>query len=329
MFSNLSRKDLETFLIERPDNDPRAAIAHILGTLDDKIELNRKMNETLEAIARAIFKSWFIDFDPVRANMENRSPQMPLPPGDDSNAGIASLFPDSFVDSELGEIPREWRVGTLERVAAINPRSIKKDYPYSTISYVDISAVSVGKLEGTTGYELDKAPSRAKKLAMHGDTIWSCVRPNRRSYLFIHQPAENLVISTGFVVLSPRLVTPSFLYTWVTTDQFVEYLSFNADGSAYPAVRPEHFAQAEILMPSESVLKAFEQTVSSLRDKIAGNELESRTLAAIRDALLPGLLSGKIVLEDANELLSELQSHDRIEYPYGENIDEWNATTTE
>ena len=95
-----------------PNNVPSS---HILGTLDDKIELNRRMNETLEAMARALFKSWFVDFDPVRATMAGRDPGLP--------PHLADLFPDRLVDSELGEIPEGWKVGTLEDVASLNPES--------------------------------------------------------------------------------------------------------------------------------------------------------------------------------------------------------------
>jgi len=287
---------LRTFPIVLPPLAEQKAIAHILGTLDDKIELNQQMNQTLEAIARALFKSWFIDFDPVRAKLDGRQPI-------GMDAETAALFPAEFEDSALGKIPKGWSVSTLEQVVSVNSLSITKSYPHQVIQYVDISSVTVGRLEETTIYVLSDAPSRAKRLVRHGDTIWSGVRPNRKSYLFIHTPPENLVVSTGFIVLSPQAIPPSYLYAWVTTDEFVDYLVFNADGSAYPAVRPDRFSDAQILIPLKAILDKFEQQVESMRDKIIQNERESRVLASIRDALLPKLLSGEIRVQDAETVV--------------------------
>ncbi len=297
-----------------PPLDEQKAIAHILGTLDDKIELNQQMNRTLEAIARALFKSWFIDFDPVRAKLDGRQLAGKVsetqtggtPSGSDTfwDAETAALFPDEFEDGgAIGQIPKGWRVKIIGDVVEVNSRSVTKDYPYQLIQYVDISSVTVGWLEGTTIYALADAPSRAKRLVRHGDTIWSGVRPNRKSYLFIHTPPENLVVSTGFIVLSPKAIPPSYLYAWVMTDEFVDYLVFNADGSAYPAVRPDRFSNAQILIPLKATLDRFEQQAGSMRDKIIQNERESTVLASIRDALLPKLLSGEIRIQDAETVV--------------------------
>lgn len=295
----ISVKEFPSFPIRIPPLDQQKAIAHILGTLDDKIELNQQMNRTLEGIARALFKSWFIDFDPVRGKLDGRQPV-------GMDAETAALFPDEFEDSALGKIPKGWKVGLLGDVVEVNSRSITKGYPHNLIQYVDISSVTVGRLEGTTVYELSNAPSRAKRLVQHGDTIWSGVRPNRKSYLFIHTPPQNLVVSTGFIVLSPKGISPSYLYAWVTTEEFVDYLAFNADGSAYPAVRPDRFSDAQMLIPLKVILDKFEQQAGSIRDKIIQNEHESIALASIRDALLPKLLSGEIRVKEAEKIVAEV-----------------------
>jgi type I restriction enzyme S subunit len=254
------------------------------------------MNATLEAMAQALFKSWFVDFDPVRAKQEGRQPAA-------MDAATAALFPDRFEESMLGEVPRGWHVRRLDDLVDVNKRSLGAGYPHATIEYIDISSVTVGTLDSTTQYVVGDAPSRARRLVQHGDTIWSTVRPNRRSYLFIDQPAPNLVVSTGFAVLTPRAVPSSYLYAWTTRDEFVEYLVANADGSAYPAVRADRFEAAPMLLPSKPVLDAFEAQAGAWRALINHNERQSRTLAAIRDALLPKLLSGEIRVKEAERLV--------------------------
>jgi len=141
---------------------------------------------------------------------------------------------------------------------------------------------------------ISEAPSRARRKVQHGDTIWSCVRPNRRSFYYIHAPDENLLVSTGFAVLSPSQLTSNYIYYATTTQDFTDYLARNADGSAYPAVRADHFASAEMLVPTPEILEAFEALLSPMRDVIATNDRESKSLAALRDRLLPKLLSGEI-----------------------------------
>jgi len=296
MADYVSLQDQKNMDIKLPPLNEQRAIAHILGTLDDKIELNRKMNETLEAMAKAIFKSWFVDFDPVRAKMEGREPA-------GMDAETAALFPDGFEESELGEIPRGWRVGRLREIAKVNAESINKDYSYEIVEYIDISSVSVGKLLETSQYWLKEAPSRARRLVKHGDTIWSMVRPNRKSYLYMCKPKENIVVSTGFAVLSSINETPCYLYAWVTTENFVEYLTNSADGSAYPAVLSNVFENALIIIPENRVVRIYEKRINNLREKIAYNDDESRTLAQIRDALLPKLLSGEIRVGEAEKVV--------------------------
>ncbi len=160
--------------VEVPPLDEQRTIAHILGTLDDKIELNRRMNETLEAMTRAIFKSWFVDFDPVRAKAEGRNPGLPKE--------IASLFPDSFEDSELGEIPAGWEIGTLADFSTLNPEVWSKGNRPDSINYVDLSNTKWGRIDSVTVYPLHDAPSRAQRVLSAGDTIVGTVRPGNGSY---------------------------------------------------------------------------------------------------------------------------------------------------
>jgi len=296
---NLNTSILAALPLALPPLLEQRVIANILAALDDKIELNRRTNATLEAMARTLFQSWFVDFDPVRAKAEGRQPA-------GMDAATAELFPDTFEESALGEIPKGWTCTNIGEVANVNAQTIKQNYPYEVIEYIDIASVEPGRLVATTTYRFADAPSRARRLVQDGDTIWSTVRPNRRSYLFIQNPKPNLVVSTGFAVLSPQSVPPSFLYCWVTTDQFVTYLSFSADGSAYPAVLSSRFTDASILLPPTEVLEVFEQRVRPLLAKIHSNECESRQLADTRDALLPKLLSGELRVGEAAAALSSI-----------------------
>ncbi len=288
---HVTKADLEAIQVGIPDRPMQDRITHVLGKLDARLTVNRRMSRTLEKMAAAIFKSWFIDFHPVHAKAECRDTGLP--------AEIADLFPDSFEDSALGPIPKGWTVAPMKDLADVNARSIKKDYPHARIRYVDISSVSQGSLDQTTTYDLVDAPSRAKRLVQTGDTIWSCVRPNRKAYLYIDRPADNLVVSTGFAVLSPSAVPASYLHQWVTTQAFVDYLTAYATGAAYPAVKADTFETAKMILPGKGILEAFHDLVGPLRARIAHNQRQNRRLAGLRDTLLPKLLSGEIELPAA------------------------------
>src|SRR5262249_34841777 len=162
----------------------------ILGTLDDKIELNRRANETLEAMARALFKSWFVDLDPARAKAEGRDSGLP--------GAVGDLFPNRLVASELGEIPEGWRIGSLADVSSLTPEVWSKETRPQEISYVDLSNTKWGRIEAVTGYKRDDAPSRAQRVLRSGDTIVGTVRPGNGSYAFVSE--DGLTGSTGFAV---------------------------------------------------------------------------------------------------------------------------------
>ena len=287
------------FRVPLPDIKFQRTVASVFRPLDDKIELNRRMNRTLEELAAALFRSWFVDFDPAVAKAGGRKPAHLCP-------DLAALFPAHFQDSPLGPIPHGWRVASLSEIAAVNARKLPRDYPHKEIEYLDISSVTEGVITGTTRVKRDSAPSRAQRLVAHGDTIWSCVRPNRRSFALIQDPPENMVVSTGFATLSPTCDSAALVYTATTTDDFTDYLTAHAEGSAYPAVRPETFETAPLVVPTVEVLSAFEATVAPWLAQVAHNIRESRTLAALRDTLLPKLLSGELRVKTAEK---ELASH--------------------
>ncbi len=284
----LTKGMIESFDVQAPmDIAEQRAIAHILGALDDKIELNRRMNETLEEMARALFKSWFVDFDPVRAKMESRDPGLPK--------HLADLFPNRLVDSELGLIPEGWEVKALNYCADLNPESWSRiSYPES-VEYVDLANTKWGIIEAIQYYFWKDAPSRAKRVLRSGDTIVGTVRPGNGSYSFVGH--EGLTGSTGFAVLRP--IHPRYrelVYLSATSAENIEHLAHRADGAAYPAVRPNVVGETRVITPSvdTDILNFFSMTVAPIINRMESNKIESRTLAALRDALLPKLISGNM-----------------------------------
>lgn len=292
----LDTRVMQALPVRLPLLSEQRAIAHILGTLDDKIELNRRMNETLEAMARALFKSWFVDFDPVRSKTEGRDHGLPKP--------LAALFPDSFESTDLGQIPKGWKTGTLADFVSLNPESWSKDTRPSFINYVDLSNTKWGRIESIATYARQDAPSRAQRVLRPGDTIIGTVRPGNCSYALINN--DGLTGSTGFAVLRPRQPEYApFVYLAVTAPKNIEALQHLADGGAYPAVQPEIVAATPINQPKDKVLERFSRITVSLLAKVAENERESRTLAELRDTLLPKLISGELRLKDVERFVGE------------------------
>ena len=260
--------DLKSLDVSLPLLPEQKAIASILSSIDHKIENNLAMNLTLEEMAMALYKHWFVDFGPFQDG--------------------------KFVDSELGEIPEGWEVKTIGDVAQVNKRSLKKDHNYSEINYIDISSVGTGLVESYNTIAADKAPSRAKRILKDGDIVWSTVRPTRRSYFLALGFPENTVVSTGFAVISPVKVPYAYLYPLTFTVSFVDYLDSRSTGAAYPAVTGKVFEQAKIIVPDSEILNEYSEIVSVYYKKISLNLEENQTLIEQRDYLSPKLISGEV-----------------------------------
>ena len=280
----VSLRDQRNMRITLPPVGEQRAIAHVLGTLDDKIELNRRMNATLEAMARALFQSWFVDFDPVRAKMEGRDPGLPK--------DIADLFPDRLVDSELGPIPEGWSLGKLDDIASLNPESWNAQNAPGEVAYVDLAGTKWGRIETVEVHPWSTAPSRARRVLRSGDTIVGTVRPGNGSYALIG--GEGLTGSTGFAVLHPRTSNArEIVWCAATSRGNIDRLAHLADGAAYPAIRPHTVAGTRIVLSDASVRGAFSSMTAGSFDRMENNKRASRKLAAMRDALLAPLVSGE------------------------------------
>jgi type I restriction enzyme S subunit len=291
-----SRESFYNLSVRVPPLSEQRVIAAVLGSLDDKIEVNRRMSETLEGIARAIFKSWFVDFDPVRAKMEGRDPSLA--------PDIAALFPDRLVETDKGETPERWESRPISDLAELNPESWSRaDYP-PQVEYVDLAKTKWGEISDVQMFERADAPSRAQRVLRPGDTIVGTVRPGNGAYALIGR--EGLTGSTGFAVLRPKRQTDrEFIYLAATQRSVIDHLAHLADGAAYPAVRPQVVADVEATISDPDVLPAFSKITGPLLDRIELNRSQSRTLAALRDLLLPKLMSGEIRVKDAEKLLGQ------------------------
>lgn len=279
-----------------PSLEEQDKVLKVLRALDDRITLLRETNATLEAIAQALFKSWFVDFDPVRAKMEGRAPE-------DMDEATAALFPGCLDESGLGLVPRGWSVGTLADFSELNSESwTAKKHP-DTVAYVDLSNAKDNEIAAVLDYVFDDAPSRARRVLRNGDTIVGTVRPGNRSFAFIYGAPNNLTGSTGFAVLRPSAAeNAEFLYLAATQDASIEHLTHVADGGAYPAVRPDVVYGLQSVVPTKSVLTAFHAVAAPLLAKVSENHRQVQTLATLRDTLLPRLISGQLRLGELETL---------------------------
>lgn len=281
VYLNVSKSKFSNLEVPLPPLPVQRRIADILGALDDKIALNRRMNETLEEMAQTLYRHWFVDFGPFQDRK----------------------FKDT---EELGPIPKGWEVGELGDFCTVNRETVNKDDPPDPIEYIKISGVNEGRVEETEIIEWEESPTRANRRVQDGDIVWSKVRPNRKGYFLCLEPPENLVVSTGFATITPNQLPFTWVYLTLTTEDFVEYLTARATGAAYPSVRLEAFRNAKVIIPGKEELNAFHEKVEALFRLQRANERENETLAETRDYLLPKLISGEIEVEVAEEAVESI-----------------------
>jgi len=284
----LTKSMIESFEVLAPEDiSEQRAIAHILGALDDKIELNRRMNETLEAMARALFKSWFVDFDPVRAKAEGRDPGL--------LKHIAKFFPDRFEESELGEIPAGWQIRGLDEIARfLNGLALQKYPPKDgrALPVIKIAQLRAGNADGADEASADLEPDY---IVEDGDVLfswsgslecvlWAAGRGALNQHLFKVTSAE-----------FPKW----FYYLWIRRHlgDFRHIAAGKATTMGH--IQRHHLSDARLAIPSSPLLKVIDSTMAPLIEALWRRRVESRTLAALRDTLLPKLISGEIRVKDA------------------------------
>lgn len=281
------------------------AIAHILGTLDDKIELHRKQNETLEAMARALFQAWFVDFEPVRAKREGRWRRGQSLPG--LPAHLHDLFPDRLVDSELGEIPEEWRVVPASRLIEFNPSEpLRKE---TEAPYIEMAALPTS---GSWPESPVLRPFGSGMRFRNGDTLLARITPclENGKTAFVQCLPNNTVGwgSTEYIVMRPKLPVPKeFGYLLARDAAFREQAIRSMTGtSGRQRVQADSVAAFKLAAPSkEDVWSAFSRVVAPAFISIKASADAIATLAQLRDALLPKLISGELRVKDAEAFLTE------------------------
>ncbi|MCA6493108.1 MAG: restriction endonuclease subunit S [Chitinophagaceae bacterium] len=261
-------------VLEFPDLKTQQRIASILTSLDDAIELNQQINKTLDEMAKAIFKEWFVDFN----------------------------FPNTtgkFQETEIGKIPVGWKVGKLGDVCEVNKNTLnKKTDLLDWIDYIEISEVSKGLIGKVTRYNLGEEPSRAKRKLKHGDTVLSTVRPDRGSYFLAIEPKKTDIASTGFAVFSPLKVPYSYLHLFLTDEVSFKYYGQVANGGAYPAINPNTIMEMNLIIPGNETLSDFHKIVEPFFIQIQQNIEENQSLMNLRDTLLPKLMKGEIEIRE-------------------------------
>ncbi len=274
---SLNRNLIHPITIDVPPLAAQRSIAHILDSLDEKIELNRRMNETLEAMARALFKAWFVDFDPVRSKAEGRETGLPR--------HLADLFPNSFEDSELGPVPSGW-----------NPRE-----------WGELVSLEYGR--GLTGYEREdgayavygtngRIGSHSEALCPHAGIIVG----RKGAYRGVHYcDAPFFVIDTAFY-LAPKVPLEM---RWAYYELLRMDINSMDSGSAIPSTSRKEFYGISVVAPPVLLQQRYVELLKPMWLRQARNEFESRTLATLRDSLLPKLISGELRVKDAERFLEE------------------------
>ena len=276
------------------------AIAHILGTLDDKIELNRKQNETLEAMARALFKAWFVDFEPVRAKMEGRWQRGQSQPG--LPAHLYDLFPDRLVESELGEIPEGWEMRSLDSIANyLNGLALQKFPPESETEFLPVIKIAQLRAGHTNGADKASTQIKPEYVVVDGDVLFSW---SGSLEVEVWNGGRGALNQHLFKVTSNEV--PKWFYFFATRQHLSDFRAIAAGkATTMGHIQRKHLTDARIAVAPPESMKKFDAVIASQFDQLVSNAQQSRSLAQLRDTLLPKLISGQLRLPEAQVLLAE------------------------
>lgn len=290
--TTINLKDLRALPIPLPPERERQTIAEFVGSLDDRITLLRETNATLEAIAQALFKSWFVDFDPVRAKQAGRAPE-------GMSEATAALFPDSFEESELGLVPKGWRYST---VGASFVLTMGQSPPGDTYNEV---GSGLPFYQGRTDFGFRFPSQRVfctapTRLAEPGDTLVSVRAPVGD----VNMALEKCCLGRGVAGVRHPKGYRSFAF-YATRGLRSRFDLFDSEGTVFGSINKKDFQGLPVIEPKDSVLSAFDDVATPIDQRIIENEGQIRTLAALRDTLLPRLISGQLRLPEAEALIEE------------------------
>lgn len=303
---HLTGKAIAALEMPLPPMAVQLAAVNVLKSLDDRITLLRETNATLEAIAQALFKSWFVDFEPVRAKMEGRTPE-------GMDEATAALFPDGFETSELGDVPKGWRAPDLADLTSQSGGSIQtgpfgsqlhaSDYVEVGIPVVMPKDISLRRVQ--TDSIARVSPSDADRLARHklapGDVVFSR-RGDVERHALISETERGWLCGTGCLLVrpGPKWPSPNFLSLLLDLPQSRLWLVRHAVGATMPNLNTGILGSVPVVMPAREVVIAFEEIVSGLEARRAHNAEQAQTFSSLRDTLLPRLISGQLRLPEAN-----------------------------
>ena len=297
---SLNRNFIYSMSLRVPPRQAQDSIVEMLSALDDRITLLRETNATLEGIAQALFKSWFVDFDPVRAKMEGRAPE-------GMDEATAALFPDDLEDSELGLVPKEWPPRTfretIDMIGGGTPKTSNPDFWNGTIpwfSVVDAPTASDVFVIDTEKHITEAGlKGSSTKLLPTGTTIISARGTVGRLAL------TGCPMAMNQSCYGLRGKAGDAYFTFFSTTQLVQQLQQNAHGSVFDTITQETFSGVYLSYPNAEVIAAFDGAVAPLMLRIRENLQQAQTLATLRDTLLPRLISGQLRLPEAQAAAAE------------------------
>lgn len=319
---NVSLKMMRDFRFMMPESkEDQEKAVHIIKKVDERKRLSNAQNQTLEQMSQTLFKSWFVDFDPVidnaldagnpipealqsraelRQKVRNSADFKPLP------ADIRALFPAEFEETELGWVPKGWKGGSIPDIAFINSTSWGTKNQPDYVNYVDLSNAKDGIISSIEEIPFKDAPSRARRILKKDDLIFGLVRPANRSFAYVH--VDGLTGSTGFAVIRAKnTIYKNFIYYFVTYDKNIEELARIADGGAYPAIKPDDICSLPLIIPPEEIVQRFDESTSNFRHLMNNSLVQNVHLTSLRDTLLPKLISGELSLEDLPNLANQTE----------------------
>lgn len=293
----LSREDFLAYRLPVPTSDALALVA-TLNAMDDKIELNRKQNETLEAMARALFKAWFVDFEPVRAKMEGRWKRGQSLPG--LPAHLYDIFPDRLVESEFGEVPEGWEMCSLDKIASyLNGLALQKFPPESEGQFLPVIKIAQLRAGNTNGADKASLLIKPEYVVVDGDVLFSW---SGSLEVEVWNGGRGALNQHLFKVTSDKV--PKWFYFFATRHHLEGFRQIAADkATTMGHIQRKHLTDARIAVAPQDGIEKLGSEIAPLFDQLVRNEQQSRSLAQFRDALLPKLISGELRVEDADRIV--------------------------